>query len=105
MDEELAPAVAQGQEPMDLGDVEPGQFTDPLRFTEMAEMRRELRQSSRQRELRDLKLELIARSRAALCRCRVCRHEFAAWRGDARYCSNACRQRAYRRRHGVSGIR
>jgi predicted nucleic acid-binding Zn ribbon protein len=30
--------------------------------------------------------------------CAVCGTEFRPWRGDARYCSNACRQKAYRRR-------
>jgi hypothetical protein len=30
--------------------------------------------------------------------CRVCGTEFTATRADARYCSNACRQDAYRKR-------
>jgi transposase len=31
-------------------------------------------------------------------RCVVCKEEFTASRADARYCSNACRQDAYRKR-------
>lgn len=31
-------------------------------------------------------------------RCPVCEEDFTAGRSDARYCSNACKQRAYRRR-------
>ncbi len=31
-------------------------------------------------------------------RCAVCPETFTASRGDARYCSNACRQDAYRKR-------
>ena len=31
-------------------------------------------------------------------RCIVCSSDFDACRSDARFCSNACRQRAYRRR-------
>ena len=32
------------------------------------------------------------------CRCVVCSETFTATRGDARYCSGACRQDAYRKR-------
>lgn len=28
--------------------------------------------------------------------CPVCKRDFHAWRADARYCSDACKQRAYR---------
>lgn len=31
--------------------------------------------------------------------CWNCRHSFLATRSDARYCSNRCRQAAYRARH------
>jgi hypothetical protein len=30
--------------------------------------------------------------------CDTCGQEFRPWRGDARYCSTACRQKAYRSR-------
>jgi hypothetical protein len=32
--------------------------------------------------------------------CEVCGRRFTGVRGDARYCSNACRQTAYRQRKG-----
>jgi len=35
--------------------------------------------------------------------CAVCGRRFAGSRSDARYCSNACRQRAYRQRGGGPG--
>jgi hypothetical protein len=35
--------------------------------------------------------------------CAVCGTEFRPWRGDARYCSNACRQKAYRGRKAAAG--
>jgi hypothetical protein len=34
--------------------------------------------------------------------CAVCGVEFRPWRSDARHCSNACRQRAYRQRSKVN---
>jgi hypothetical protein len=38
------------------------------------------------------------RYRTTLCTCDACGVDFWATRYDAQYCSNACRQRAYRKR-------
>ena len=37
----------------------------------------------------------------SVTRCRMCGHEFTPARSDARYCSNRCRQAAYRDRSGT----
>ena len=39
--------------------------------------------------------------RRANRRCRVCERTFTPARADGWYCSNACRQRAYRKRRGA----
>lgn len=39
---------------------------------------------------------LAARAARASRTCSVCKHDFMSRRGDASYCSHACRQRAYR---------
>ncbi len=99
MDEELAPAVAPGQETLDLGDVEPGQYTDPLRFTEMEEARLIELAVRWRRRVRELLLEAVnRRPPRPPTVCLMCHRLFMSWRPSSRWCSNACRQRAYRRR-------
>jgi hypothetical protein len=43
----------------------------------------------------------VDRERHRQKRCAMCRNPFAATRRDSRYCSPACRQRAYRQRRGA----
>jgi hypothetical protein len=45
------------------------------------------------------------RKRQKTSYCVQCNEEFATTRADAKYCSNACRQRAHRALAGCSGSR
>lgn len=42
------------------------------------------------------------REKNRTCRCDVCGDAFETHREDAKYCSAACRQLAYRERNGIS---
>ncbi len=48
--------------------------------------------------------EKRARARRSTC-CSACGEQMSPSRSDARYCSNACRQRAYRERKGLAARR
>jgi hypothetical protein len=54
--------------------------------------------SRRCRERADAEKKRLEHERTHTRACEVCEETFIASRADARYCSNACRQDAYRKR-------
>jgi hypothetical protein len=56
-------------------------------------------------DIRDARSHLPKVDKSHVCECQLCHHEFKSKRSDGVYCSNACRQKMYRKnwlfKHGV----
>lgn len=101
-EEELGPAP--GQLELTVEPVELGRYTDPMwAWRQDVEARQELKRSRHLEQLRGLRDELWRRRAYHPHVCGMCRRVFLTWRPVARWCSNACRQRAYRRRRSYLG--